>query len=56
VDRHCRDRPLHFAAGGDVATSHEFDLAPMIDATLVDPRVDALVVPMGTGEFVCRKR
>jgi hypothetical protein len=28
----------------------------MIDAALVDRRVDALVVPIGKGELVCRRR
>jgi predicted O-methyltransferase YrrM len=40
----------------DNAISHQEDLAPMIDAALVDPRVDALVVPIGKGELICRKR
>jgi len=30
-------------------------LKPMIDKTLVDKRVDALIVPIGKGELVCRK-
>jgi len=30
-------------------------LKPMIDKTLMDNRVDALVVPIGKGELVCRK-
>jgi len=40
----------------DNATSRQSDLQPMIDTALSDPRVDALVVPIGTGELVCRKR
>jgi caffeoyl-CoA O-methyltransferase len=40
----------------DNAISRQVDLQPMIDAALSDPRVDALVVPIGTGELVCRKR
>jgi predicted O-methyltransferase YrrM len=40
----------------DNAINHLVTLAPMIDAALVDPRVDALVVPVGEGELVCRKR
>ena len=40
----------------DNAISRQADLQPMIDAALSDPRVDALVVPIGTGELVCRKR
>jgi caffeoyl-CoA O-methyltransferase len=30
-------------------------LQPMIDHALSDPRVDALVVPVGKGELICRK-
>jgi predicted O-methyltransferase YrrM len=30
-------------------------LQPMIDHALRDPRVDALVVPVGKGELICRK-
>ena len=30
-------------------------LKPMIDKTLSDKRVDALIVPIGKGELVCRK-
>jgi len=40
----------------DNAISRQGDLQPMLDAALSDPRVDALVVPIGTGELVCRKR
>jgi len=40
----------------DNAINHRAILQPMIDAALVDPRVDSLVVPIGTGEQVCRKR
>jgi caffeoyl-CoA O-methyltransferase len=40
----------------DNAISRQADLQPMIEAALSDPRVDALVVPIGTGELVCRKR
>jgi caffeoyl-CoA O-methyltransferase len=40
----------------DNAISRQADLQPVIDAALSDPRVDALVVPIGTGELVCRKR
>jgi caffeoyl-CoA O-methyltransferase len=40
----------------DNAISRQADLQPMLDAALTDPRVDALVVPIGTGELVCRKR
>jgi caffeoyl-CoA O-methyltransferase len=40
----------------DNAISHQDDLSPMLQAALEDPRVDAVVVPIGKGELVCRKR
>jgi caffeoyl-CoA O-methyltransferase len=40
----------------DNAISHHDDLAPMLRTALEDPRVDAVVVPIGKGELVCRKR
>jgi len=40
----------------DNAISHGDDLAAMIDAALNDVRVDAIVLPIGKGELVCRKR
>jgi predicted O-methyltransferase YrrM len=40
----------------DNAISHQDSLKPMLDAALSDPRVDALVLPLGKGELVCRKR
>lgn len=40
----------------DNLISHEAELAPMRDAALADERVDALVVPIGRGELLCRKR
>jgi caffeoyl-CoA O-methyltransferase len=46
-------------AGGlllaDNAISHRGVLQPFLDQALADPRVDALIVPIGTGELVCRK-
>jgi predicted O-methyltransferase YrrM len=39
----------------DNATSHREALQPMLDRALADERVDALVVPIGRGELVCRK-
>ncbi|MHB1087224.1 MAG: O-methyltransferase [Acidimicrobiales bacterium] len=39
----------------DNAISHEADLAPLIDKALADPRVDAVVVPIGKGELMCRR-
>lgn len=35
---------------------HERILRPMLDRALTDSRVDALIVPIGRGELVCRKR
>jgi caffeoyl-CoA O-methyltransferase len=40
----------------DNAISRQADLQPVLDGALSDPRVDALIVPIGTGELVCRKR
>ena len=39
----------------DNAINHYETLKPMIDKALADERVDALVVPIGKGELVCRK-
>jgi len=39
----------------DNAINHRETLQPMIERALNDPRVDALVVPIGKGELVCRK-
>ena len=39
----------------DNAVNHRETLQPMIDRALEDPRVDAMVVPIGKGELVCRK-
>jgi|SRR5690554_2378921 len=39
----------------DNAINHYDTLEPMIKKTLNDKRVDALVVPIGKGELVCRK-
>ena len=39
----------------DNAISHEASLQPMVDRALADGRMDALVVPIGNGELVCRK-
>ena len=40
----------------DNAINHRETLQPMLDAALADERVDALIVPIGKGELVCRKR
>jgi caffeoyl-CoA O-methyltransferase len=39
----------------DNAISHEKVLRPMLDRALADDRVDALIVPIGQGELVCRR-
>jgi len=39
----------------DNIISHREALQPFLDRALGDPRVDALVVPIGKGELVCRK-
>ena len=40
----------------DNAINHETTLRPMLDRALQDSRVDALVVPIGKGELVCRRK
>ena len=40
----------------DNAISHESILRPMLDRALTDYRVDAMIVPIGQGELVCRKK
>jgi predicted O-methyltransferase YrrM len=39
----------------DNAINHREILKPMLDRALTDERVDALIVPIGKGELVCRK-
>jgi predicted O-methyltransferase YrrM len=39
----------------DNAISHEEVLGPFLERVTEDERVDALVVPIGSGELVCRK-
>jgi len=50
----------HLVSGGlfvaDNVISHQSELQGFVDQALSDPRVDALVVPIGKGELVCRKR
>ncbi len=40
----------------DNAINHEATLRPMLELALADERVDALIVPIGKGELVCRKK
>jgi predicted O-methyltransferase YrrM len=39
----------------DNATSHAEVLAPLLEHALKDPRIDAMIVPVGRGELLCRK-
>jgi predicted O-methyltransferase YrrM len=39
----------------DNAIDHAQALRPMLERALADERLDALVVPIGKGELVCRK-
>ncbi|MCP4422701.1 MAG: O-methyltransferase, partial [Chloroflexi bacterium] len=39
----------------DNAINHRDTLKPMLEKALNDERVDALIVPIGKGELVCRK-
>jgi predicted O-methyltransferase YrrM len=40
----------------DNAISHQEALKPMFSRVLGDERVDSVIVPIGKGEFVCRKK
>lgn len=40
----------------DNAINHEETLRPMLQTAFEDERVDALVVPIGKGELVCRRK
>lgn len=40
----------------DNVISHETVLKPFIEKALNDERIDAMVVPIGNGEMVCRKK
>jgi caffeoyl-CoA O-methyltransferase len=39
----------------DNAISHATQLRSMLDRVMDDPRVDAVIVPIGSGELVCRR-
>jgi predicted O-methyltransferase YrrM len=39
----------------DNAINHYETLKPMLDRALIDDRVDAIIVPVGKGELLCRK-
>jgi predicted O-methyltransferase YrrM len=40
----------------DNAISHREGLAEFLEQVMHDSRVDALVVPIGMGDLLCRKR
>jgi predicted O-methyltransferase YrrM len=40
----------------DNAISHQEALRPMLDRALGDSRIDAVLVPIGTGDLLCRKK
>jgi len=40
----------------DNAINHQASLQPMLDRALADERIDALIIPIGKGELVCRKK
>ncbi len=40
----------------DNAINHQATLRPMLDRALRDDRVDGLIVPIGKGELLCRRR
>jgi caffeoyl-CoA O-methyltransferase len=40
----------------DNAISHQSDLRPMLDHAFGDARVDVVLVPIGNGELICRKK
>jgi predicted O-methyltransferase YrrM len=39
----------------DNVISHRQELGPFIERVMRDERIDALIVPIGKGELVCRK-
>jgi predicted O-methyltransferase YrrM len=40
----------------DNAISHEAQLRPMLDFALRDERMDSVLVPIGQGDLICRKK
>ncbi len=56
----CYERVIpKLVAGGiliaDNAINHQATLQPVLERALNDERVDALIIPIGKGELVCRK-
>jgi predicted O-methyltransferase YrrM len=41
---------------GDNAISHAADLAGWLARVQSDPRVDSVLVPIGTGDMLCRRK
>jgi len=39
----------------DNAINHQATLQPMLDRAIADERIDAMIVPVGKGELLCRK-
>ncbi|MFC2081835.1 O-methyltransferase [Candidatus Bipolaricaulota bacterium] len=61
IYRQCYEAVIpNMVSGGilvaDNAINHEATLRPMLDRALADARVDAMIVPIGKGELVCRKK
>jgi caffeoyl-CoA O-methyltransferase len=61
IYEHCYEALIpKMVSGGllmaDNAINHEAALRPMLKRALSDPRVDALIVPIGKGELLCRKQ
>jgi predicted O-methyltransferase YrrM len=61
VYQDCYDAVIpNMVSGGllvsDNAISHREMLQPMLDRALDDQRVDAMIVPIGRGELLCRKK
>jgi caffeoyl-CoA O-methyltransferase len=40
----------------DNAISHSNEIKPMIDKAFADERFDCLIIPIGTGELLCRRK
>jgi len=60
IYRDCYEAVIPKLVGGgllvaDNAINHRPMLEPMLNRALADERVDALIVPVGKGELVCRK-
>ena len=61
VYERCYEEVVKRMVGGgilvaDNAINHQATLQPMLDRASRDDRVDALIVPIGKGELICRRR